>query len=260
MRKLGQYLGGPTENTSGAAETVEDYYRRVNQYGGDDAADYAESVGECRWCHGARYVVMRPKGETVLAGADRLRPCGRCAAEDKQRRWETIGIRAKFRLADWEDVPEMREARRACDELLDGKRWCVFLSAKTGRGKTHLAVATAIEWVERGKGTALFKSAPDLFDELRAAYDPAATHTLNQLLKFYEGRDLLVLDDLGAEKQTEWVAEKLFRIIDARYLTQKATFVTTNEAPTSEGIPYRVRSRLSAGAILVEGGRDWRRR
>jgi DNA replication protein DnaC len=158
----------------------------------------------------------------------------------------------------------MREAKKACDELLAGKRWAVLLCAGTGRGKTHLATATVHAFAQSGKGNALFRKAPDLFEELRDAYDPAATYSLNSLVQLYESRDLLVIDDLGSEYHkpgdgVDWIDEKLFRIVDSRYERRKRTLITTNLRPDSPTIPARIRSRLAGCEVVVEGGSDYRR-
>lgn len=219
----------------------------------------------CSWCRGAGYVVRRPKGATIIDDPGRVAPCGRCLAERQDVKWEAIGIRSPMTFDDWNPSPIMAAALTACHQLIDGKRWAVLLSAGMGRGKTHLATATVIEWAKRGKGNALFRTSPDLFEALREAYDPSAGYTLNALIQLYETRDLLVIDDLGTEYHKpgseghDWVDEKLFRIIDARYQRKKATIITTNLRPESPRIPARIRSRLAGCEVVISGGQDYRR-
>jgi DNA replication protein DnaC len=156
----------------------------------------------------------------------------------------------------------MRDARKACDDLLEGKRHCVYLSAQTGRGKTHLAKATTVAWIERGKGSAVFRTVPDLMDELRQSFDSDAPWSLTERMKSYEKADLLVLDDLGAEKATDWVAERLFSLIDKRLGAGRTrpTFVTSNVRPDSDRIPMRIASRLAPGLVQIDGGVDFRQK
>lgn len=216
-----------------------------------------EPEPSCPVCGDHRFIVRRRGGDIAT---DRTEPCGRCAAAEKFRRWQAIGVSAVVRYVDLLDDAAMRPARQACEELLDGKRWCVLISAKTGRGKTYLARATLVEWVERGRGTALFRQAANLLDELRDTYDAASPTSVATLLERYRKVGLLVIDDLGAERGTEWAQEKLLQIIDGRYERKRATLVTTNANPMAldSAIPYRVRSRLASGTVVVTGGRDWR--
>lgn len=117
--------------------------------------------------------------------------------------------------------------------------WLV-LQGGYGCGKTHLAAAIANFAVSLGVPT-LFLTVPDLLDALRFTYDdPEAS---------FEGRfeqirnvNLLVLDDFGTQNATAWAQEKLFQIINYRYINQLSTVVTTN-LPLDQ-IEGRIRSRL----------------
>jgi DNA replication protein DnaC len=117
--------------------------------------------------------------------------------------------------------------------------WLV-LQGGYGCGKTHLAAAIANFAVSVGMPT-LFLTIPDLLDTLRFTYDdPTAT---------FEGRfeqireaGLLVLDDFGTQNATAWAQEKLFQIINYRYINRLPTVVTTNLS--MDQIEGRIRSRL----------------
>lgn len=255
--------GAPEIETSTPTPTagpVEAYdYERAARYAGlETLAETAAAEGACSMCFGSNYVIRRRRGASVMDDNGRPAPCPRCAAERHERRWKAIGIHALLRFEDWQPVAIMEPVRKACDELIAGKRWCVFASAPTGRGKTHLAIATVVAWVTAGKGTAQFRTVPELMDELRSTYDDSSGHTITERMRVFEDAGLLVLDDLGAEKGSDWVSEKLFRIIDHRSLEKKPTFVTTNARPGSETIPARIRSRLAPGAIEIQGGADYR--
>lgn len=106
---------------------------------------------------------------------------------------------------------------------LDG--W-LLLMGSYGCGKTHLAAAVANHAVAHGVQT-LFLTVPDLLDWLRYSYqDPDETFEN----RFEEIRNvrLLVLDDLGTQNATPWAEEKLFQIINHRYVNRLSTIVTTN--------------------------------
>ncbi len=109
-----------------------------------------------------------------------------------------------------------------------------------GCGKTHLAAAIANEAVSLGVPT-LFVTVPDLLDWMRFAYsDPSTTFEA----RFDEIRNirLLVLDDFGTENATPWAQEKLFQVLNHRYMNRLPVVITTNQP--MESIEERIRSRL----------------
>jgi DNA replication protein DnaC len=119
------------------------------------------------------------------------------------------------------------------------KGW-LLLQGGYGCGKTHLAAAIGNFAVSMGVPT-LFLTVPDLLDSLRFAYDdPEATFEQ----RFDEIRDapFLVMDDFGTQNATGWAKEKLFQIMNYRYINRLPLVVTTNLL--LEEIEERIRSRL----------------
>ncbi|HVN14665.1 MAG TPA: ATP-binding protein [Anaerolineales bacterium] len=117
----------------------------------------------------------------------------------------------------------------------------LLLQGGYGCGKTHLAAAIANFAVGMGVPT-LFLTVPDLLDTLRFAYDAEET-TFEQRFDDIRNSSLLVLDDFGTQNATAWAQEKLFQIINYRYINKLPLVVTTNLA--LDGIEARLRSRLS---------------
>jgi DNA replication protein DnaC len=162
----------------------------------------------------------------------------------------------------------MGEAFEACQALLRGERWCVFMRGGPGRGKTHLAKATVRARLEAG-GTALFRKVPRLLDDLRDTYNRVnRTHdeeeqarswnSLSGQLEIMRSTGLLVLDDFGAQKPTEWASEKLYTVIDDRYEARAPLIVTTNVRPSEEAEHERTLDRLAPGAIVIKLGESRR--
>jgi len=120
---------------------------------------------------------------------------------------------------------------------LDG--W-LLLQGGYGCGKTHLAAAIANFAVSMGVPT-LFITVPDLLDSLRMTYSSQET-TFEERFEKIRNAQLLILDDFGTQNATQWAQEKLFQIINYRYINKLPTVITTN-LPLDE-IEERIQSRL----------------
>jgi DNA replication protein DnaC len=118
--------------------------------------------------------------------------------------------------------------------------WLLF-QGNFGSGKTHLAVAIANYRLEHGESV-LFMTVPDLLDHLRSTFAPSSEAQYDELFERVRNTPLLVLDDLGAESATPWAQEKLFQLINHRYLHQHHTVITTNVE--LDKLDPRIRSRL----------------
>jgi DNA replication protein DnaC len=116
----------------------------------------------------------------------------------------------------------------------------LLLQGGYGSGKTHLAAAIANFAVSMGVPT-LFLTVPDLLDMLRFAYGSQDT-TFEERFEEIRNASLLVLDDFGTQNATPWAQEKLFQIVNYRYINKLPLVVTTNL--TLDEIEPRIRSRL----------------
>jgi DNA replication protein DnaC len=104
----------------------------------------------------------------------------------------------------------------------------LWLAGDVGTGKTTLAMLVSRHAIEAGKSVAIY-SLPRLLARIRRTYDAEARE--DSYIQFFDrltSVDLLHIDDLGAEKQSDWVLEQLYAIVDERYQSQRAMIVTTN--------------------------------
>jgi DNA replication protein DnaC len=104
----------------------------------------------------------------------------------------------------------------------------LLLIGPAGVGKTHLAAALLTQIIARTGIHGLFYKTRDLLRLMRHSYNPAIQTTEQQILDPILTCDLLVLDDLGAERMTDWVADTMDLIVDTRYSAGLPIVATTN--------------------------------
>ena len=124
----------------------------------------------------------------------------------------------------------------------------LLLRGGYGSGKTHLAAAISNFAVGMGVPT-LFLTVPDLLDMLRFSYDSEDT-TFERRFDEIRNAPLLVLDDFGTQNVTGWAQEKLFQIINFRYINKLPLVVTTNLG--LDDIEARIRSRLTDPGLVSD--------
>ena len=119
------------------------------------------------------------------------------------------------------------QARRIADAFPNVSRG-LFLEGQPGVGKTHLAVAVLKQAIQTTGARGLFYDTRDLLRLIRSTYDPSTRTTELDILRPVMTAELLVLDDLGAEKTSEWVDETMNLIVNTRYNERRLTIFTSN--------------------------------
>lgn len=124
-----------------------------------------------------------------------------------------------------------RTAHRKAIQLVDQfpvvDRGLLFYG-DAGVGKTHLAVALMKDAIVRKGARAVFYESRELLKLVRDTYSGGAEATELEVLRPVLEAELLVLDDLGAEKKSEWVDETLGLVVNTRYSERRVTVFTTN--------------------------------
>lgn len=125
----------------------------------------------------------------------------------------------------------------------------LILWGPTGTGKTYAAITAARAHFDRGLEVG-FWPVVELLDGLRPGGDPDLWERL-----VYK-TSILVVDDLGTSKATDWADERLFALVNRRWLDERATVVTTNLDPNgklAEVLGDRMWSRLCGNDALILG-------
>ncbi|HMF54517.1 MAG TPA: ATP-binding protein, partial [Edaphobacter sp.] len=156
----------------------------------------------------------------------------------------------------------------------------LLLTGSIGVGKTHLAVGILQSLVSERGATGLFCDYRDLLKQVQNSYNNQVRETELEILRPVFDAEVLVLDELGAAKPTDWVWDTVAHILNTRYNDRRTTIITTNypnQGPLGTGggeavgrlreetlgdrIGERMRSRLQEMCVLVEmQGDDFRQR
>jgi DNA replication protein DnaC len=193
----------------------------------------------------------------ILGPEDVARPC-ECRDHRLHRarsRGVSSVIPARYRGVSFERPPVteiepmvvrvVRSFVEDLDENLASGRG-LWLMGDTGTGKTTLAMLVSGVALERQRSVAIY-SLPKLLARIRRTYDGEAGETSYlELFERLTSVDLLHIDDLGAEKRTDWVLEQLYALVNERYEAKRSIVVTTNldQARLEEQIGPRTVSRL----------------
>ena len=131
----------------------------------------------------------------------------------------------------------------------------VLLNGPNGTGKTALACTLAKHW----KSNARFTSAYRLLSRIKSTFRKQASESEQDILDELRDLDLLVLDDLGAQQNTEFGLATLYEVVKERCENYKPTIVTTNLTLTEiDKLEPRLASRLGAFKIIKLAGDDRR--
>jgi DNA replication protein DnaC len=223
----------------------------------------------CQFCFGTGMEVVAGKG---------ARRC-RCRTQNSQaklleaaripRRYDQCSLQNYYPVkGNGTQLRAFQYAWRLAREYPAVDRGLVFMGP-VGVGKTHLSVAILRGLVEKGI-PCLFYEFGALLKEIQNSYNPISqTSELKVLAPVFEA-EVLVLDELGASKPTDWVRDTMMQIINTRYNDKKLTIFTTNyldgrrterDETLEDRIGVRLRSRLyeMCKTVHIEG-EDYRKK
>lgn len=212
------------------------------------SSTYLSQTSLCPLCKGAKRV-LAPDGDTE--------PCPECwapvvAAQRIAKLWAADGLPDYARMTfdgfhgrvqeklSRPDLTSLSNAKKAAIAFASNPIGFIVFSGPLGCGKTHLAAAIANEIVKTR--SVIFLRVVDFLDYLRRAFDPDSGVSFAERFDAAKQIELLVLDDLGAEHSTPWVNERLFSLLDDRYMRGRPTVITTNLEISK--LPPRLADRL----------------
>lgn len=175
-----------------------------------------------------------------LTEGGKLRICLECK-EDKQRE-NKIGSRHRNITQVLKTAGVPTRYLSACIKRQETPNMGsgIFLQGAKGTGKTHLACGYLKEYALQGKSIR-FVTSPDLFLSIRGeAFDKGESE--DEVINRWKKTQVLVLDDLGTEKMSEWVYSTMYAILDYRYREMLITIITSNY--TKDKLEKKIGERL----------------
>ncbi len=241
----------------------------------------------CSVCSGRRWIVEEGRARRCecaqsIPGSNLIERAG-LPPRYRDCRLETF----KPEVASGSAREQLARARSICrqyiDEFLEAdglfRETGLIFIGPPGVGKTHLAAAVLRELIEQYRVDGRFVDFTSLLHEIQATFDSSSPITKNAVLRPVTNAEVLVLDELGAQKPTPWVSEMLYLIMNARYSRRLPTLFTTNfrldpeaeeqgldrgadqTASLHRRIPAPLLSRLyeMARPVVLDGAPDFRR-
>ena len=149
-----------------------------------------------------------------------------CRANRVKKFKDISVIDTKFLQSTFENAeitPAIRMAKKYTKAFLDGKKFGLFLYGKVGTGKTYASACIANELMTNDKAVMSINLGLYL-NKVSREWGEAEKDVLEKVQQC----DILIVDDMGVEQVPEWLKDKVFNLIDARYRSEKSIIITTN--------------------------------
>ena len=135
------------------------------------------------------------------------------------------------------ETPAQKKALEACVDYAtnfvtyEREGRCLLLMGKPGTGKTHLAAAIASWLIENTGKTAVYRTVAGILQYIKGSYDQHSEYSEAQAFKSLQSADLLIIDEVGATKPSEFEQATLFQVINDRYEQCRPTCIISNLMP-----------------------------
>ena len=215
------------------------------------------SGNECPKCNGTGYITSRDKNSYIVC-----EPCPVCRKKKKISNNPT-GVPAKYHDTDLDSfrfdiysgnvnvlkkvITKYFEKYPICEK--QGKGLYLWSKA-TGSGKTLLSCCLARSIMIKYDLQMKFITTPDYLKAVGESYN--RQRGIEDASEVYRTCSLLVLDDIGTQRNGEWQEQELFRLIDERQTEGKITFFTSNYPPDQLKVSGRVIDRIVKGSIVLQ--------
>lgn len=229
-----------------------------------EKAEYQTSrdLIECPLCGGTGYILEDDKGYEVAV------PCECLPRRILQSRIHFLNLPAALtdiRLKDFSlgvySGEQKRIAMAACqivkyyldnfEKMSSSGKGLYLYSATRGSGKTRMVASIANDLIYNHDISAKFITAPAILDEIKTSWG-SKEYTERQVLDMLFTVPVLIVDDFGAEKATDWAQERFYQIINERYVNNRVMIFTSNM--DLDGLKYdgRIINRIKEQCFRVD--------
>jgi len=256
-----------------------------------------EVNGKCSDCGDGMYLAEGNKGDAICHDCE----VKRSVSNEQQKIGNVVNgffnnVRSSEKYRTNSNVPKrylhssldnfIGEERDAIPQWLEGENQNLLIqSPKAGNGKTHLAVASMVEYVASKRDacmehnvdnkrsrfkdnfgninyrfpTAKIVNFSELMLEIKSSFD-SVDKSEQDVIQEYCNYDILVIDDIGAEKASDYTQTVIYTILNRRYEDIRATIITTNLSSANIANTYggRILSRIASGVVITLSGIDRR--
>lgn len=190
----------------------------------------------CPHCSDTGWVVSRETGSPLAR---------RCACLDERlvpdlllksrlpRRYRDCTFDS-YQPQDKSQVDALKLSRQFAEQFPGGRTAGLLFIGSCGVGKTHLAAAILNELIRSKRLDGVFYDFRDLIRDIQSTFGGGSDVSESDILAPVFGSPLLVLDELGAKRSTDWVEETIFYIINQRYNQNRTTIFTSNYPDAAE--------------------------
>jgi DNA replication protein DnaC len=193
----------------------------------------AANAGDCPRCQNHRWLIddvgrLTPCPDCGVAiewRAQSLKTYSSHVGRAEQQTFDNFNVAVKGR-----DNPSLQLCLDAAKQFAEQPEGFLLIHGQPGNGKSHLCAAVA-NHVRAAGVPVIFITMPELCSSLKATFDDDAEQTTTERTNVYKTAPVLILDDIGAEKRSEWSEVVLFELIDYRYRNRLPTMFVTNLDP-----------------------------
>lgn len=199
----------------------------------------SEASSTCEYCNGTGWEY---DPETNTAKECR---CGMIAKRIQENKLKFASIPETYRNINLKDIQTsyytgenlnlMQGVARAIkfyldnlDEMEEQGKGLYFWSSQKGSGKTMVATAMANELIDKHGKRVKFATSLDILDAIRSSYNKDSDETEDNLISDLTKAEILVIDDFGTERVSDWATERFYQIVNKRYINRMVTIYTSN--------------------------------
>lgn len=218
----------------------------------------------CPVCGGMEWLTR------IVDGIEQAYPC-KCREQNKMRRrlkfadipeaFKGMAL-STFRTSVYKRPESRQTINIACamikeyigefDEAKSNGMGLYLYSKTKGSGKTRMAASLANEIMQKHDTGVKFATSMNILAEIRRTYDNDSEYTESQLLDALVTTEVLVVDDFGTEKTTQWVQDKFYQIINNRYVDKRITIFTSNMPINQLDYDDRITNRIKERCYQID--------